>query len=111
MTDQPERRLDLRSLDAANDPARTDAIVGAVMSRVRDMPRDVILSEAKDLLLFRRYQRLLLAVAAVLAAIATAAIARSSRSADSPDVIADWATSSHVPTNGELLAAFHGYRP
>ena len=106
MTDKPEGRLDLRSLDAAEDPARTDAIVGAVMSRVVVIP-----SEARNLLLLRRYQRRLLAIAAVLAAIATAAIATSSRSADSGDLIIDWATSSHVPTNGELLAAFHGYRP
>jgi hypothetical protein len=106
MTDKPEGRLDLRSLDAAEEPARTDAIVEVVMSRIAVIP-----SEARDLRLFRRYQRRLLAAAAVLAAIATAAIARSSRSAGSADVITEWATSSHVPTNGELLAAFHGYRP
>lgn len=110
MTEKPEGRLDLRSLDAAHDAAREDAVAAAVMSRIGG----VIPSDVRDLQLFRRYRRRLLAAAAVLAAIATGAIAMSPRRASGSggvDLIADWLTASHVPTNGELLAAFHGYRP
>lgn len=101
MTEKPEGegRLDLRALGVGDDSARTEAIVGAVMSRVQEQQQ------------LMRYQRHMLAAAAVLAAIATAAIARSPRAAAADDVIVEWATSTHIPTNGELLAAFHGYRP
>lgn len=110
MTDPhaPDGRLDLRALDAEHDPARADAVIGAVMSRIEatGQPRD-------DLASLRRYQRVLLAAAAVLAAIATTAVvAAPRRSQAAPtDVIASWTESQHVPTNGELLAAYQGYRP
>ena len=99
MTESREGRIDLRSLDAARDPEREDAAVAAVMSRVRELQQ------------LLRYRRRMLAAAAVLAAIATGVIATSPSRTGSSDPIAEWATSSHVPTNGELLAVFHGYRP
>jgi hypothetical protein len=111
MTDPqaPEGRLDLRVLDADHDPDRSDVVIGAVMSRIAatSQPRD-------DLAIMRRYQRLALAAAAVLAAIATAAVVaapRRSQLAAPTDVIASWTETQHVPTNGELLAAYQGYRP
>jgi hypothetical protein len=111
MTDPhaPEGRLDLRALDVEHDPARADAVIGAVMSRIATtrQPRD-------DLAILRRYQRLALAAAAVLAAVATAAVVavpRRSQEAAPSEVIASWTESQHVPTNGELLAAYQGYRP
>jgi hypothetical protein len=106
MTDKPEGRLDLRTLDAADNPGRTDAVVRHVISRI-----ETSRAQRADELRLVRYQRRMLAAAAVLAAVATAAVVRSRGSAESADIIVDWATSSHVPTNGELLAAFHGYRP
>jgi hypothetical protein len=111
MTDPhiPDGRLDLRALAAEHDPARVDAVIGAVMSRIETtrQPRD-------DLASMRRYQRVLLAAAAVLAAVATAAVVaapRRSQVAAPTDVIASWTETQHVPTNGELLAAYQGYRP
>jgi hypothetical protein len=101
-------RLDLRALDAAADPGRTDAIVGAVLTSIASgSPRD------DDIPRLLRAQRRMLAVAAVLAALATAAVVSAPRRSEvgASDVIASWAESSHVPTNGELLAAYQGYRP
>jgi hypothetical protein len=101
-------RLDLRALDAAPDADRTGAIVIEVMARIaasRVMRADIV----PRLLRVRSWT-----AAAVLAVIATATVAatprRSSASVDT-DMIAGWADASHVPTNGELLAVYHGYRP
>ena len=107
MTDREadDGRVDLRGLDLGQDANREDAIVGAVMTRLSEKPQ--VPAAPADLL---RLRRVLLAAAAVLAAIATATVFRT-RPAASTDVIASWTQSSHVPTNGELLAAYHGYRP
>lgn len=105
-----EGRLDLRALDADPDARRADAVVAAVMARI--VARRATQSE--DVVRLLRARRDMLAVAAVLAAIAAAAVYASPRgSSDAPgeDVIASWTESRHVPTNGELLAAYHGYRP
>jgi hypothetical protein len=110
MTDDapPPGRLDLRSLDAGPDPARADAAIAATMNRLRQRsPGD------DDLRELRRYRVALMAAAAVLLAVALASIvARPIPSNDAPsDPLVEWAQSSHVPTNGELLAAYQGYRP
>ena len=110
--DQP--RLDLRSLDVVPDPVRIDAIVGAVMHRVRS---DEAEHERRheDLAALRRARRYLLAAAAVFAFIATASVLTSSRRTNDfgqgADVVARWAEALHVPTNGELLVIYQGYRP
>ena len=108
MTDDHSRdgRLDLRALDAATDSDRTDTIVAAALARISAKPRD-------DLAELRRYRRALVAAAAVLLIAATASVLARPVPAVAPveDPIAGWARSSHVPTNGELLAAYHGYRP
>jgi hypothetical protein len=105
-----EGRLDLRALDADPDIRRSDAVVAAVMARI--LARHAEQSEGVVRLL--RARRYVLAVAAMLVAIATAAVyASPQRSSGVPgdDVIASWTESLHVPTNGELLATYHGYRP
>lgn len=114
MTDHPspgrDKRLDLHDLDAGADDARTNAVVAAVLSRISAgaSRRDY------DIAALVRAQRALLAVAAALIAAATATIVSAPRRPTEPrtaDVIASWAESRHVPTNGELLAAYRGYTP
>jgi hypothetical protein len=105
-----DKRLDLHDLDAAADDARTNAVVAAVLSRISAgaSRRDYHIAALV------RAQRALLAVAAALVAAATATIVSAPRRPPEPftaDVIASWAESRHVPTNGELLAAYRGYTP
>lgn len=109
MTDRraTDGRVDLRALDADRDAQREDAIMKTVMTGIALRPQRVVPSAPPDLL---RLRRVLLAAAAVLAAIAAATVLRT-RPTASTDVIAGWTQSSHVPTNGELLAAYHGYHP
>jgi hypothetical protein len=110
MTDRRpvDGRVDLRGLDLGQDARREDASVAAVMSRLSHAPQPVAEAAPVELL---RLRRVLLVAAAVLAAIAATTVVRTRRPDASPDVIAGWTQSSHVPTNGELLAAYHGYRP
>jgi hypothetical protein len=114
MTDHPspgrEKRVDLHALEAGADDARTNAVVAAVLSRIAASAsrRD------DDIAALARAQRALLAVAAALVAVATATIVAAPRRPTEPpttDVIASWAESRHVPTNGELLATYRGYTP
>jgi hypothetical protein len=104
MTD--DRRLDLRSLDAADDPARTEALVHFVMAGIARRPR---LDDVREL---RRYRVALLAATAAFLVIALgAAGVQRDTPVPASDAIATWARESHIPTNGELLAAYYGYRP
>jgi hypothetical protein len=67
-----------------------------------------------DMLRFVRWRRRMLGVAAALVLIATAAMRgtpRRTQSDPAVELIARWARTEHVPTNGELLATFQGYRP
>jgi hypothetical protein len=106
MTDPRESigRVDLRALDLERDQTRENNLVAGVMARLQPRPPDVI-----PLLMVRRY----LAIgAAVLAAIAALTVLQSrGRDADGDALLMTWTTSGHVPTNGELLAAYQGYRP
>jgi alpha-D-ribose 1-methylphosphonate 5-phosphate C-P lyase len=104
-----EGRLDLRVLDAGADDARREALIRAVANRLADVPR----AAADELTRLLRVRRRLLAVAAVLAGVAAATVlANPRRSPAVPaDPISTWAQTSHVPTNGELLAVFQGYAP
>lgn len=103
MTD--DARIDLHSLDAGDDPARTDAIVGSVMTTIERRPRGADIRE------LRRYRVTLAAAAAVFAAIAIVAMRGRPGDSRADDLVAEWARDGHVPTNGELLAAYLGYRP
>ena len=106
LSNRGEGRLDLRALDAADIPARNDAVIAAVLARVD--------ARSANIALLLRTQRRMLAVAAVRAAIAVATVAHTpnrTNAAPANDPIAQWAQSGHVPTNGELLAAYQGYHP
>jgi hypothetical protein len=113
MTDERARsggeRVDLRALDAAADDTRRDALIRMVLNRIEETSRDV----ADDLARLRRARRRLLAPAALLAGVAAAVVFAVPRRppVPLPDPILIWAQSTHLPTNGELLAAFQGYTP
>src|SRR5687768_13477785 len=111
MTDRsPEPgRIDLRAFEEPADPLQAERVVSAAMARMsvaRTEPRHDVISSLSD------YSRPMLAAAAVLLAVVTATMIFTGRRA--PDlqpaiVLATWAEAQHVPTNGELLAAFQGY--
>jgi hypothetical protein len=125
MTDQPRTsppgssaRIDLRAIDSA-DSGQADRVIAAAMSRIssspppEQYPRDTVVALAE------RFTRPALLAAAVLAAVAigTVAFTNARHERDSSPLtsqvatLASWAQSQHVPTNGELLLAFQGYRP
>ena len=103
------RRLDLRALDAGADDGRRDAMIRAAIDRLADSPREI----ADELTRLLRARRRLLVIAAMLAGVAAATVlANPRRSPAAPaDLISTWALTSHVPSNGELLAVFQGYAP
>lgn len=112
MTDDtrgPERgRIDLRVIDEPPISGRADSVIASAISRARwrgGVPEDL----AAGLL---AYARPVLAAAAALLILAAGGMrlapARSA-STSSASILANWAEAGHVPTNGELLAAFHGY--
>lgn len=104
MTD--DRRLDLRILDAGDEPGSTGVLVRAVMDEIRRRPRD---DHGREL---HRYRIAVAVAAAVFATIALATMrARPGDSSAAADIIVEWALDGHVPTNGELLATYQGYRP
>lgn len=110
MTDQTRDpgRIDLRAIDEPADPNQAERVIAAVRSRKR-----VPMSETADVLAgVAAWSRPILAAAAALLLAATATLLRTRERAqdDQPvSVVASWAESSYVPTNGELLAAFQGY--
>src|SRR5439155_2831756 len=103
MTDRSREsgRIDLRAIDEPSDPGQAERVIAAAMSRMAAREAssgDVLASVAT-------YSRPLLAAAAVLFLIATATMimTRGRRLRDQPGaVLATWAESRHVPTNGEL---------
>jgi len=105
-----ERRLDLRALDAALDDERTEAVVAAVMSRIASEMHGTT-DDITRLLQARRRMMFVAAALAGLAAVAMFAFPQRPGASSGADPISAWSQSSHVPTNGELLAVFQGYRP
>ena len=105
--DRPLARLDLRALDVAEDPARSDRMVQAVLERVTT-PRARPVESWEWMV---RVQRRAAAVAAVLLLVAGAILftGRETRSDGLNQLIEEWVISNHVPTNGELLVAYKGY--
>jgi hypothetical protein len=101
-------RIDLRAIDEPADPARAERVIAAAMSRnAADRNRG---ADALGAILI--YTRPLLAAAAALVVIATGTLIVTQRPAQEVQpagVLASWAESNHVPTNGELLAVFQGY--
>lgn len=109
MTDRSTQpgRIDLRAIDEPADPLQAERVVGAAMARMAargPAHSDVFAS-------IGAYSRLMLAAAAVLCAIATSTVILTSRRAAAQPLalLASWAESQHVPTNGELLVTFQGY--
>jgi hypothetical protein len=99
-------RIDLRAIDASNE----ERVVANVMSTIRSMP----VEETVDVWWsIGRYARPVLAAAAGFVIIALGVVALTRRGADETQyasTLEEWTTSSHVPTNGELLATFQGYQ-
>lgn len=108
MIDDEKGRLDLRAIEP--DAAVEHRVVAAAMARIRATPQ-LPADDVGDLA--RRAMRPVLVAAAVLIAAAAGVVLM----VDSPGVadqqpdatVASWVEASHVPTNEELLLAFHGY--
>lgn len=102
------RRIDLRAIDHPPDPLQAERVISGAMARFaaeRDSGDDVLATIVI-------YTRPLLAVAAALVLAATGTLISTQRQTEPLEpgsVLASWAESSHVPTNGELLAVFQGY--
>ena len=101
-------RINLRAVDEPADPARAGRVIAAAMSRIaadRTSRVDVLTTLVI-------YARPLVAAAAAFVIIATGTlmVTQSPAHEDQPaSVLASWAESNHVPTNGELVAVFQGY--
>ena len=101
-------RIDLRAIDEPADPARAERVIAAAMARIAadENPGGDALATIAI------YARPLLAIAAALVVMATGTLVvtqRPKRDTQPAGVLARWAESNHVPTNGELLALFQGY--
>lgn len=110
MTDHSREpgRIDLRAIDEPADPAQADRVITVALSRMSEGAERTSYVLAS----IEAYTRPLLAVAAtlLLAATGTLLLTPGRAVADEPtSVVANWAASSYVPTNGELLATFQGY--
>lgn len=99
-------RIDLRALDELADPARAERVISAALARVNLTPRALPWLAGRF--------RPILAVAAVLFLVAFGLL-RGAPRAEAPvepsAALAGWVASDHVPSNGEILTAFRGYRP
>jgi hypothetical protein len=111
MTDPtgPSRgRIDLRAINA--DGGAADRVIARAMQQIRSDP---LRAEREPLVDIDRYVRPVLVAAAVLAALAAGIVTTTRRPTyDTPAIatLASWVETQHVPTNGELLVAFKGYR-
>ena len=116
MTDDQRGRIDLRAIDdegAARAELMERTISGA-LTRIAALPTPRYTTAD---VLARRGGPLGLA-AAVVAAVAIGIIladrsggAVATTTSDPVAAVAAWADALYVPTNGELLATFHGYAP
>ena len=106
MTEQDDdARIDLSAIDPF-EPGLEDRVVNAAMLRVRAAPRSTMDDIA-------RLWRPGLAAAAVFTvlAIGSLLIPNNGVANESPETdVRQWVASKHVPSNGELLVAFNGYR-
>jgi hypothetical protein len=109
MTDDPGEPQDLAGLQLGDDPARTNALIAGIVARARRTPQ-----RSNDIVQLHRMQRTLAAAAAAFVAIAAVTVfmtPRGTADISTDQLIASWADSRHVPTNGELLTLFQGYEP
>ena len=112
MTETPGKRgqprLDLRALDLGENHSRADAVMRAVLERITTRASQPEWQEW-----MARTQRGLAAAAAGLLLLAGALVfaeRRRDTGVELTELIETWVISSHVPTNGELLSAYQGYR-
>ena len=106
--DRDSERLDLRALDIAVSSAREDATMQAVLARIT--PRSI---QPEWWVWMSRAQRGLAAAAVIFVLLAGAAILSGRDTDTGGDVTAlieAWVASGEVPSNGELLTAYKGYR-
>ena len=116
MTDNQRGRVDLRAI-ADGDAARAERMertISVALTRIAALPAPRYTTAD---VLARRGGPLGLA-AAIVAAVAIGIVLtkRSDAAAvvtttEPVAAVAAWADALHVPTNGELLATFHGYAP
>lgn len=111
MTDDAKQpgRIDLRAIDEGAQAPDADWVIAQALARSAAFPGK---PQPGVFAILAAHSRPLFAAAAILLIIATGTLVLTS--AGSPDiapdvVLAEWAQSSHVPTNGELLTAFQGY--
>lgn len=106
--DRDAERLDLRELDLVADRSREDAAVQAVLARITARP-----IQQEWWAWMARAQRGLAAAAVVFVLLAASLVLTgrgSDTQGDLATLIESWVTSGQVPTNGELLTAYQGYR-
>lgn len=111
MTDDSKQpgRIDLRAIDEAAESPVADRVIAEVLVRSAGFlgrPQPDVFE------ILAAHSRPLFAAAATLLIIATGTLVLTSGASvdTTPDVVlAEWAQSNHVPTNGELLTAFQGY--
>jgi hypothetical protein len=106
--DSGSERLDLRALDAGASASREDAIIQAALARITTrsvQPQwHVWMATAQRGLAAAALVSILLAGAMVFSRHGTGT------RVDGTELIESWVASGQVPTNGELLAAYMGYR-
>lgn len=100
-------RIDLRALDEPADPTQAARVISAALARVAIGGGATAEWGGHG----RHTAPLLAAAATVLLLVAGLLLFAPRRGPvdEAASLIAEWSTSSHVPTNGELLAAFGGY--
>src|SRR5262245_30916062 len=106
MTEPGEpRRIDLRALDDS-DPEQAARVVRAALARAK-------LGGGALLYLAARARPILAAAALVfLAAYLLLRLAPLQAAPEEPaQALAEWVAAGHVPSNGEIVATFQGYRP
>jgi len=111
MTERDDERIDLTTLGSP-DPEQADRVVRAAMARIQAM------APAPEPLLadLDAWWRPGLAAAAAIALLALGMML--ARQRPGPEAVLrasvearvlEWAESEHIPSNGELVAAFQGY--
>ena len=108
MTDRDDERIDLSALGGPA-PLQEDSVVRGAMLRIRAVPTPEPLLAA-----LAAWWRPGLAAAILVFALGMfLALPRSGRGQSETALVEarliEWALAGHVPSNGELLATFHGY--
>src|SRR5215211_3399214 len=109
--DDSMERVDLSAF--ALDAAATERMIAAVLANLAARPRRTVVPPHDVLAIVGWHlPRSWIAAAAIVAVIGSAVIVSRTETRAEPvtSTLALWAAQQHVPTNGELLLAFQGYR-